>query len=196
MQRYHAEHAQAGKYLRRTPLLDAAGQPVLTLIAGGGVANERGLPILYIGPTGMVSAAVGAHELAVFRAKRPGATMGGTRIAVVARPSGSHPDTLTLVAHEPAFAQMNFVRGIDQASLAGYTNGLSDPPSGVWDLVAGDGRLVARHWARVGRDFMLDGSDLDVYDASVPLAELMCVMLARYLVWCPRRTQTGGWDWN
>jgi hypothetical protein len=196
MQRYHAEHAQSGTYVRHHQLLDASGQPVLNLIAANAVANERGLPVLYCGPTGMLNSAVGAHEIAVFRAKRPGMTIRGTHVVVVARPNGSHPDILTLTAHEPAFAGARFARGVSAIDLAGYANGLSDPGAGVWDLVAGDGRLIARHWARVGRDFMLDASDFDVYDGAVPLPELVCVMLARFMVWCPTRSQTGAWTWN
>jgi hypothetical protein len=196
MQRFHAEHADGGKYVRRHALLDAAGRPVLGLVAANAVTNERHLPVLFCGPTGVVNAAVGMHEVAVFRAKRPGLLLGGARVAVVARRNGTHPDALTLTAVEPTFAGMRFVRGVDPALLAGYANGLSDPGSGVWDLVADDGRLICRHWARVGRDFQLEGSDFDVYDESVPLPELIVLMLGRFMVWCPTRSQTGGWEWH
>jgi hypothetical protein len=197
MQRYHAEHASGGKHVRHNPLVDSAGRPVLSLVAANGVANERGLPVLYFGPSSVLGTAIGAHEYTVYRARRPGMTMGGTPVATVLRPTATRPFELTLTVHEPV-AGLGGARfamgGVDPATLVGYANGLSDPATGVWDLIGADGRVIARHWARVGRDFLLEASDLDVFDESVPLAELVCVMLCRYAVWCPTRGQTGGWS--
>jgi hypothetical protein len=178
-------------------LIDTAtGRPVLMLVGTSAIANERGLPTHFAGPAGVLSAAVGAHEFTVFRARVPGMTVRGIKVATVSRPNGAHPDVLKVAAHEPAFQGMTFARTMTSADLPGYANGLSDPPAGVWDLVAADGQLVARHWASVGRDFMLAASDFDVYDASVPLPELICVLLARYIVWCPVRDRFGNWNWT
>src|SRR5438876_952482 len=91
MQRYHAEHASGGKYVRHNPLVDASGRPVLSLVAANGVANERGLPVLYFGPSSVLGAAIGAHEYTVYRARRPGMRMGGTPVATVLRPTATRP---------------------------------------------------------------------------------------------------------